>query len=75
MCRFAITCKNNAFVVKIVDTRLTKVLWSFMPSPNAANFCHPGWFSPLVSLYNESVLLALLAIAGKQWSSSKDSQL
>ena len=32
ICKFAITRKNDAFLSKIANTRLTKVLWPFLPS-------------------------------------------
>ena len=39
--KFAITRQNDAFVAKLIYTRLTKTLWPFLPSPKGCQLLPP----------------------------------
>ena len=41
ICKFAIMPRNDGFVAQIANTRLTKVLWPFLPSPKSCQLLPP----------------------------------
>ena len=44
------THKSNAFVAKIANTRLTKVLWPFLPSPKGCQLL-PPWITVIYIIF------------------------
>ena len=53
--QFAILSKNDAFVVKIGNTLLTKLLWPILPSTKGCQFPPPWLAQPELGRHNGEV--------------------
>ena len=68
--KFPITRKNYAFVAKIVNTRLAKVFWSFLPSPKGCQLL-PPWLAHLEPRWLVGLLLVVAVLTIEHLPSSR----